>query len=308
MCRRSLPPSGFGRIEHTVLSILLGLATSSCGGGDALGPFLEEGRASTISLGSSHSCALNESGMAFCWGANSSGQLGNGTTTSSSAMPTAVVGGHEFQQLAAGSLSTCGLGVSGAAYCWGSNNTGQLGDGTLSGSSTPVAVAGGHIFVQLTVGENHACGIAIDGPTWCWGSNHFGQLGDGSSTVNTANFPGGKPHPVRVSGDRSFATISAGGYHTCALDYWGRAFCWGSNDKGQLGSEFSGTQGDHRSTPVRAGLFNMFVRISVGSSHSCALDHRGAAWCWGSNYQGEAAPPSTRRPRCPSGTAAIPGT
>src|SRR5438093_1346706 len=121
--------------------------------------------------------------------------------------------------LAAGRWHTCGLTSTGAAYCWGDNQEGQLGSGSTTGSSTPVAVAGGLTFRTLVAGPVHTCGLTSFGAAYCWG-------GDFGST------------PVAVSGDLSFSAIAAGGYyapsvpdgyrpHTCGLTNAGTAYCWG---------------------------------------------------------------------------------
>jgi len=90
--------------------------------------------------GNVHSCALWTSGGAYCWGANGSGQLGDGTTTDAGT-PVPVVGGVQFRALFAGAGHTCAVTTSGAAYCWGDNSAGQLGDGTTINSSFPIRVA-----------------------------------------------------------------------------------------------------------------------------------------------------------------------
>lgn len=134
-----------------------------------------------VSAGQGHSCGVTPGGDGYCWGANGSGQVGDGSTAGERQQPTAVSGGHGFSVIRAGRNHTCGLTTTGQAWCWGVNIFGQLGDGTGSGSSRiPVAVAGGLQFVQLSVGDNHSCGVTADGAVYCWGANGEGQIGDGT--------------------------------------------------------------------------------------------------------------------------------
>jgi alpha-tubulin suppressor-like RCC1 family protein len=150
----------------------------------------------TISAGIGYTCALTTGGAAYCWGYNASGQLGDGTTTERDS-PVAVLGSMTFVSVstggdAAGNGHACGLTASGAAYCWGANETGQLGIGTYgySSSSTPVPVAGGLTFAAVAAGSNfngfagqaHTCGVTIAGAAYCWGDNAHGQLGVGTTT------------------------------------------------------------------------------------------------------------------------------
>jgi alpha-tubulin suppressor-like RCC1 family protein len=138
-----------------------------------------------VTAGRRHSCALVQTGEAYCWGANEGGQLGLGDATNRRT-PVLVTGGHVFGDLEAGAAFTCGL-VSGAAYCWGDNTVGQLGDSSNASSSVPVPVVGSHTFHLLVLGRAHACGIDDQYLLWCWGDNASGQLGDGTRVSH--NFP-----------------------------------------------------------------------------------------------------------------------
>ncbi|MBU1240744.1 DUF4215 domain-containing protein, partial [Myxococcota bacterium] len=171
----------------------------------------------SLKTGYHHTCGLDLSGTAYCWGNNYSGQLGDGTTTNKS-VPTQVVGGVSFESLFLGN-STCGLTSTGVAYCWGSNPDGQLGDGTTTNSSTPVPVAGGHSFESIKAGAYFTCGLAPGGVAYCWGSNSHGQLGDGT-TINSST-------PVPVAGGHSFESITLSSAHACGLAPGGVAYCWG---------------------------------------------------------------------------------
>ena len=150
----------------------------------------DPGFTSLAAIGGDHSCGLTASGQAYCWGLDNYGQVGNGTVIDTVPSPTAVSGGLAFTQLVGGLLHTCGLTVGGQAYCWGFNESGELGDGTTTYRSTPVAVHGGLTFVQLVAGSYNTCGRTAGGQVWCWGSNSGRQLGDGTITDRST--------PVRV--------------------------------------------------------------------------------------------------------------
>src|SRR6185369_4544186 len=124
-------------------------------------------------------CELLTTGAAHCWGDNSHGQVGDGTTMNRS-RPTAVNGGLLFASLAEGSADhACGLTASGQAYCWGANGFGQLGDGTITDRTAPVAVSGGLTFTQLAVSTTATCGLSSSGALTCWGWAGYGLYGDG---------------------------------------------------------------------------------------------------------------------------------
>ena len=132
-----------------------------------------------------HSCGLSDLGTAYCWGANIFGALGD-RSRKDSAVPVAVVGNLDFDQLIAGGFigHTCGA-VDGAAFCWGENEVGQVGDGTMRDRLTPKAVAGGLDFLSVDAGFRHTCGRASTGTVYCWGSSGAGQLGNNSNSLST---------------------------------------------------------------------------------------------------------------------------
>ena len=141
----------------------------------------------------------------------------------------ATAGSQRFVQISTGDYHTCGLTSRGAAYCWGYNLQGQLGDGTTSNASIPQAVIGGLKFASISVGYESTCGLTARGKAYCWGDNSYGQLGDGTTNSSDAN------GPQRVIGGLKFASIQPGAFHTCGLTSRGAAYCWGYNAQGQLG-------------------------------------------------------------------------
>src|SRR2546427_759026 len=243
------------------------LTASTPGAAESPRHFLATGTAPIqVDAGGFHSCALKASGQMFCWGSNSFGQLGDGTTTQR-LVPTAVAGGVTFATLSAGGAAfpehTCGVTTSGAAYCWGDNSAGQLGDGTNIGQLVPTPVAGGLSFAAISAGANHTCGVTTSNVAYCWGSGGL--------------VPELVPTPV--AGGLSFAAVSAGFLYTCGVTTSGAAYCWGLNDSGQLGD---GTTTQRLvPTPVTGGL--SFAAVSAGFGHTCGVTTSGAAYCWGSN-------------------------
>lgn len=247
-----------------------------------------------------HFCGIEPDADALCWGRGTFGQLGRGTLGSIGNAPAEVDGGIEWTQLSLGRISTCGLAVDGIAYCWGTNQRGEIGVDTvplLTNSLLPRKVLDGEVkFRQVVAGWLHACGIATTGQTFCWGDNNVGQLGNGTADTLPRRIP------TLVAGGHSFVQLTLSAKHSCGITTDGAAYCWGNNQFGQLGD---GTTTD-RHQPTRVSGDIAFAQIAAGSgfagvssavapsprtpggvAHTCALTPAGGAFCWGWNANGQ---------------------
>jgi alpha-tubulin suppressor-like RCC1 family protein len=230
-----------------------------------------------LSAGLDYTCGTTTEYLAYCWGTNNtSGQLGDGTTAPQS-IPVRVAGGQRFRLVDAGANHTCGVSYpSNRVYCWGANFSAQLGDSTRTPRRTPVAVASRIQFRLVSTGWEHTCAVTLDDRAYCWGSNRYGQLGD-STEVRRRYLP------VRVSGERRFREVSAGGQHTCALTRAGRAFCWGHGLDGQLGNGKAYLSFWPRAVTGRRD----FQQLSAGMWFNCGATTDRQAYCWGLNGTGQ---------------------
>lgn len=294
-------------------------------------------RWATAAAGGTHTCGLTRSGDAYCWGYAGHGQLGIGADLAGdstcggpcSLRPRAVDAPVTFDTVVTGGAHTCGLDPTGSAYCWGRNDSGQLGDSTDVERPVPRRVATDLSFESLSAGGSHTCGVSrVRRHLYCWGDNFWGQLGLGTRFTRDVRSPrfvlrearrveAGRNHTCAVAGSRRVllcwgrnhhgqlglgyvsripetsptpllsptASVSAGRRHTCATSARdGTASCWGWNDEGALGAGGeSGFEPDPRAVAGGAA----FRSLSAGGGHTCGLDGDGTLACWGDDWSGQ---------------------
>jgi alpha-tubulin suppressor-like RCC1 family protein len=227
-----------------------------------------------VSTGTYHTCGLTTDNRLFCWGWNSYGQLGIGSSAWNNRIPTEVAGGRRYRAVEAGETHTCAITTEDRAYCWGRNRNGQLGDGTLTNHTAPVGVARGLLFRQISAGYSHSCGVTTGKQAYCWGQNPWGQLGDGTTSQRTK--------PQAVAGGFLFQHVRAGKNHTCGLATSGKAYCWGDDLHGELGNGAARTEPRHSPVGVVGGLLFRQVDADI-LDNSCGVTTTYKAYCWGFN-------------------------
>lgn len=286
---------------------------------------------SVVSAGFNFSCAVDFQGTGSCWGDNTFGNLGNGTTVSSSTPVTVTppAGVHLFTvstSVAFFAVDTawhaCGIAGGGAGYCWGDGSFGELGVGTppqtcltpfgtRACATTPAAVAGGLSFQSLSAGADFTCGVVSgSGKVYCWGANAFGQLGVDTLTVLQPCSGGGKcsfvPAPVLLLPSPA-VSVTAGAAHACALLTTGSVYCWGANFAGALGNGST----TNSSSPVLVSAPGLvFTQVSAGAFHTCGIANTATtvntAYCWGSNFAGQLGDGTTTDRLTPVAVATLP--
>ncbi len=243
----------------------------------------------TVAAGYRHTCGIRDHGTGstlWCWGQNSDGQLGDGSTRNKE-VPTQVGIENDWVTVIAGLYHSCGLrndGTGETLWCWGQNSYGQLGDGSREDRNVPTQVGTDNDWVVLAAGYAQTCGIRNPGAgstLWCWGDNLHGQLGYEGSGYDGV--------PRQVDSDNDWVTVAAGEFHTCGIQNGGTGttlWCWGDNDFGQLGDGSTvGTK-----IPTQVGVEIGWLTVTAGKDHTCGIWDRGSGatlWCWGDNGYGQ---------------------
>lgn len=201
----------------------------------------------SVFTSATHTCGVTLDDVGYCWGYNVLGQLGSGIANFSNPKPVKIAGGLRFDQVKPGSgvdfglnstevdiATTCGITRNDRAYCWGAY--GAIGS-EVERTSTPLQVAGGRRYDFVHPGAVHTCALTVTSVAFCWGDNQAGQLGIGTFASS--------PTPVRVAGGLRFVslTVAPTGAHSCGITETNQAYCWGSNNTGQLGD------GSHSNRP-----------------------------------------------------------
>lgn len=246
------------------------------GGGDAATS------CSIVSLdtGDQHTCAVKADGKVWCWGINSAGQLGIGNNATLVPRPTQVIDVVDAVEVSAGPYHSCARTRSGELWCWGANNAGQIGIGSV----TVVGVPPTKVSIvtdakSISVGFAHTCAVRSDDSVWCWGANQYGQVGNGAASATAVS------SPTKVAKVTNAKSVGAGGFHTCSLGKNGGVWCWGANNVGQLGHGLEDAGADAQiiphATPVQATA-ELSSDLASGFAHACATTASGLV-CWGAN-------------------------
>ena len=273
-----------------------------------------------VSEGQNTTCAVSTTKYVYCWGHNNKGQLGSGTKTTSS-VPVEVVKGagpsatgtylSTMTEVSTGtqSLGTCAVSTAKTVYCWGTNFSGQLGNGTTTTSIIPVEVlkgagpsaTGTHLttVTEVSIGYHTVCALSTEKTVYCWGINNVGQLGNGTTTTSTTPVEVLKGAGPSATGTylTTITEVTEGGYDaTCAVTTSGHAFCWGDNFGDKLGVTTTVTINEETTPaevlkgtgPSATGTYLTTVTgISEGYNTTCSAMSTDHAYCWGKNIYGQ---------------------
>lgn len=252
-----------------------------------------------LSTGTVHRGAITDGGVLWCWGRNSNGQLGDGTTVNKSSPVTTAGGGTNWKTYCAAkdgttTATSVGIKTDGTLWTWGAGSSGRLGDGTTVDKSSPITTAGGGTnWKQAGIGGPFIAAVKTDGTLWTWGSNVSGQLGDGSTTNRSS--PG-----TTAGGGTDWKTVSVGGSTVAAIKIDGTIYTWGSNTNGILGD---GTT-TNRSSPVSiVGGITNWKSVCCGTDSIAAIREDGTLWTWGTNTVGQLGDGTTTNRSSPGTTA-----
>ncbi len=228
-------------------------------------------------IGSVSECEIRSPGTLWCWGSNTSGQLGLGDTTTRT-VPTQVGTETTWTSVSEGNSHACATRSDGTLWCWGSATYGGLGNGGTATQTSPTQVTSPSTtgWGPVSVGYGATCSTRTDTTLWCWGDNQNAQIGDGTSTNRLS------PTQVTTPASTGWSSVANGDRHTCAIRTGNLLYCWGNNSYGQLGQG----NGTNSSTPIQVPG-TTWSALAAGQFHSCATKTDGSLWCWGQNTTGQ---------------------
>ena len=267
--------------------------------------------AASVTAGARHTCAAMTVGSVYCWGSGWNGELGNGGTGISSDPVQALSTSDPALAVSAGNAHTCAVVQSGRVKCWGSNTSGQTGQGSagtnvltpadviVMSTSSPLEGA-----VSVSAGFAHSCAVTLSGGAYCWGGDMYKELG----TADTTSGSNPRAFPVRASSGSNVAItnaagISAGTYFTCLLRTTGAVACFGDNTRGQVGNGDTGTSANQGPETV-ASVASAQV-VTTGSDSTCAASSS-TIWCWGNSSAGRLGNGTTATSNVATATSTLP--
>ena len=230
----------------------------------------------SVSAGAEHTCAITIAGDAYCWGANDQGQLGDLSTGGPTLVRVPAPGGLPWVQISAGFSHTCAVRSDGVVFCWGSNDRGQLGNGTFVGGIGPARVKLPSPMAAVSAGQSRTCARTTTGGVYCWGAVWLTR--DNGLEITRA-----QPTPQAVPGAPAMAWLSVGTLTTCAAATSGFAYCWEANVRGEMGTgnQTGSTLPEQVASPLE------FVQVSAGIVQTCGVSSSGAGYCWGDDSFGQ---------------------
>lgn len=233
----------------------------------------------SISAGARHTCAIDTSREAYCWGGNDLGQV-NELAPLASSVPTRVQGSLGYTQISAGYSHSCAVRTDGALFCWGANDRGQLGNGVIGSVSGMQRVQINVPVASVSAGQGRSCARTTLGAVYCWGATWTER--NGGLEITRA-----QTTPLLVPNSPAMSWVSVGTFTTCGADVSGFAYCWEANPRGEMGN---GTK-DGSTSPTRVSSDLEFVQVAAGIVQSCGVVTSGAGYCWGDNTFGQLGSP-----------------
>lgn len=237
-----------------------------------------------LSLGATHSCAIDMDSRLLCWGGSWFGELGIDEKLRYSfyVTPQVVLSTVRFTAVALGLSHSCALAIEGIVYCAGDNRNGQADGSPAQGTPRFLPVAIPEAVTAVSAGGDQTCAVGLSHALYCWGA--------GFSGVQRISLPG----------NEQFTSVSVGALHRCGVTSERRVMCWGDNAFGQLGLNSTQARVD---TPTPVTSPQHFDSVSAGTSHTCAVDSLRKVWCWGFGEQGQLGTVAVTTQRVPTRTA-----